>query len=221
MPFAKSEAAARRLENLVVRFFKNELAGIEGMKGIKAGMDQTQAVSHSRPRYPVGGTNQHLVIGLVQPEKPNTDAHGFPRMNTDAPRPIRPVDPGSRGRHGDALGSVLGRPRDPRGRATRPRGGRVRRPVAAKTWPETSSVCIRVYPWNIFRMPWVAAFECAAFSGVQGLLVWRRQADNWESICRIKAWVVVPANPRRTRRARPGTSKAKWRTSGTTPGHTS
>ena len=64
-------------------------------------------------------------------------------MNTDAPRPIRPADPGSRGRRGDALGSVLGRPRDPRGRATRPHGGRVRRPVAAKTWPETSSVCIR------------------------------------------------------------------------------
>jgi len=101
------------------------------------------------------GYRIYLVIGLVQPKKPNTDAHGFPRMNTDAPRPIRPVDPGSRGRRGDALGSVLGRPRDPRGRATRPRGGRVRRQVAAKTWPETSSVCIRVYPWNIFRTPWL------------------------------------------------------------------
>jgi len=94
-----------------------------------------------------------LVIGLTQPKKPNTDAHGFPRMHTDAPRPIRPAEPGSRGRREDALESVLGRPRDPRGRATRPRGGRVRRPVVAETWPDTSSVCIRVYPWNIFRTP--------------------------------------------------------------------
>ncbi len=121
-----------------------------------------------------------MVIGLTQPEGPNTDAHGFPRMNTNAPRPIRPADPGSRGRRGDALGSVLGRPRDPRGRATRPRGGRVRRPVPAKTWPVTSSVCIRVYPWNIFRTPWVAAFVWEASSGFQGLLVWRSQADNKE-----------------------------------------
>ncbi len=89
-----------------------------------------------------------LVIGLTQPKKPNTDAHGFPRMHTDAPRPIRPAEPGSRGRREDALESVLGRPRDPR-------GGRVRRPVAAETWPDTSSVCIRVYPWNIFRTPWL------------------------------------------------------------------
>ena len=109
-------------------------------------------------------------------------------MNTDAPRPIRPADPGSRGRRGDALGRVLGHPRDPRGRATRPRGGRVRRPVPAKTWPETSSVCIRVYPWNIFRVPRVAAFEWAASSGFHGLLVWRSQADNQEIGIGQRVW---------------------------------
>ncbi len=86
-----------------------------------------------------------LVIGLTQPKKLNTNAHRFPGMHTDAPRPIRPAEPGSRGRREDALESVLGRPR----------GGRVRRPVAAETWPDTSSVCIRVYPWIFFRTPWL------------------------------------------------------------------
>ncbi len=89
-----------------------------------------------------------LVNGLAQPKKPNTDEHGFPRMNTDAPRPIRPADPGSRGRRGDALGSVLGRP--PPARRAGPQ---------ANPGKNMARNFIRVYPWNIFRTPWLQSLN--------------------------------------------------------------
>jgi len=40
-----------------------------------------------------------------------------------------------------------------------PSGQRARSPVIAETWPETSSVCICVHPWNIFLEHWVLTFE--------------------------------------------------------------